>query len=74
MLFVEPILNAFSDEEEENQRKRENGEVEAAEDEVFDGSRDFKLLKADALYFLLGLACSSNLGSALTYTGNPQVL
>ncbi len=28
----------------------------------------------DAVYFLLTLACSSNIGSALTYTGNPQVL
>jgi Na+/H+ antiporter NhaD/arsenite permease-like protein len=24
------------------------------------------------LFFLLSLACSSNIGSALTYTGNPQ--
>ena len=31
-----------------------------------------KLEKSDALYFLLTLACSSNIGSALTYTGNPQ--
>ena len=30
------------------------------------------LVKEDALYFLLTLACSSNIGSALTYTGNPQ--
>lgn len=28
--------------------------------------------KKDAIYFLLSLACSSNIGSALTYTGNPQ--
>ena len=33
----------------------------------------FVLERADAIYFLLGLACSSNIGSALTYTGNPQV-
>ncbi len=31
-----------------------------------------KLTKGDALFFLLALACSSNIGSALTYTGNPQ--
>ena len=30
------------------------------------------LRREDALFFLLALACSSNLGSALTYTGNPQ--
>jgi Na+/H+ antiporter NhaD/arsenite permease-like protein len=32
-----------------------------------------KLQKSDAFYFLITLACSSNIGSALTYTGNPQV-
>lgn len=31
-----------------------------------------RLEKSDALYFLLALSCSSNIGSALTYTGNPQ--
>jgi Na+/H+ antiporter NhaD/arsenite permease-like protein len=35
---------------------------------------DFPLTKADSFYFLLALACSSNIGSALTYTGNPQVI
>ena len=30
------------------------------------------LASGDAIYFLLSLACSSNIGSALTYTGNPQ--
>ena len=31
-----------------------------------------ELSKADSIWFLLTLACSSNIGSALTYTGNPQ--
>ncbi len=31
-----------------------------------------KLETSDAVYLLLTLACSSNIGSALTYTGNPQ--
>ncbi|CAM9200640.1 unnamed protein product, partial [Ectocarpus fasciculatus] len=30
------------------------------------------LRKGDAFYFVMSLACSSNIGSALTYTGNPQ--
>lgn len=30
------------------------------------------LAKSDSLYFLISLACSANIGSALTYTGNPQ--
>ena len=29
-------------------------------------------MKSDAIYFLLALACSANIGSSLTYTGNPQ--
>lgn len=33
-----------------------------------------KLRRSDAIYFLLSLACSANIGSALTYTGNPQVI
>lgn len=32
----------------------------------------FPLSRSDSMYFLLSLACSSNIGSALTYTGNPQ--
>lgn len=31
-----------------------------------------QLERSDALYFLLALSCSANIGSALTYTGNPQ--
>lgn len=31
-----------------------------------------QLSKVDSIFFLLTLACSSNIGSALTYTGNPQ--
>lgn len=69
LLFVEPILNAFSEiinESEEETKKKEEEDVD------FNANNDFKLDKKDALYFLLGLACSSNIGSALTYTGNPQ--
>lgn len=66
LLFVEPILNAFTSIANDEEEKKKDDEVE------FNGGDDFKLAKTDALYFLLGLACSSNLGSALTYTGNPQ--
>lgn len=31
-----------------------------------------KLDRADIIYFLLALACSANIGSQITYTGNPQ--
>ena len=66
LLFVEPILNAFEnaplavDARRTIQRSPSNEE------------QGMKLLKEDAIYFLLALACSANIGSALTYTGNPQ--
>lgn len=36
------------------------------------GEDPMKLERTDAVYFLLSLACASNIGSCLTYTGNPQ--
>jgi Na+/H+ antiporter NhaD/arsenite permease-like protein len=74
LLFVEPILNAFTEiTDDEDDKKKSGDEIADKEEEEFDGAGDFKLHKKDALYFLLGLACSSNIGSSLTYTGNPQV-
>lgn len=58
LLFVEPILNAF----------------ESLDDNSRKPMSEFHLTKGDSFYFLLALACSSNIGSALTYTGNPQVI
>ncbi|KAJ1442100.1 hypothetical protein B484DRAFT_390309 [Ochromonadaceae sp. CCMP2298] len=71
LLFVEPILNAFED---APMASMAEGAVVAA---LGSGSSDtskpkLRLHKEDAIYFLLGLACSANIGSALTYTGNPQ--
>jgi Na+/H+ antiporter NhaD/arsenite permease-like protein len=40
---------------------------------VSDSDGVIQLQRSDAFYFLITLACSSNIGSALTYTGNPQV-
>lgn len=59
LLFVEPILHAFEETMHETPQQSGN-------------TRKSKLQSSDALYFLLGLACSTNIGSALTYTGNPQ--
>jgi Na+/H+ antiporter NhaD/arsenite permease-like protein len=61
LLFVEIILNTFD--ENVVTQKEENHQKEASK---------IPLNKRDAIYFLLTLACSSNIGSALTYTGNPQ--
>lgn len=65
LLFVEPILLAFEATiaQEEDTMNETGG---------FSSERNSKLHSSDAMYFLLALACSSNIGSALTYTGNPQ--
>ena len=64
LLFVEPIFMAF-----EHAPFVLNDE-KAEDVEHYKGY--VKLRRADALYFLLALACSANIGSVLTYTGNPQ--
>ena len=65
LLFVEPILNAF-------EHAPLSAEVIPVDDEKSNEPKKIYLQKEDAMYFLLGLACSANIGSALTYTGNPQ--
>ena len=62
LLFVEPILKAFSATTSEPEQQ----------DNALSNDGKLVLRKQDVLYFLLGLACSANIGSALTYTGNPQ--
>jgi Na+/H+ antiporter NhaD/arsenite permease-like protein len=62
LLFVEPILNAFD-------RIGDGTDTE----EGGTNSNEMKLERGDAFYFLIALACATNTGSALTYTGNPQV-
>lgn len=64
LLFVEPILNAFENTIRIDEEMENGGNLTT--------SNKSKLQTADAVYFLLALACSSNIGSALTYTGNPQ--
>ena len=74
LLFVEPILNAFDDIADENLTNIEQVNTEAPPLQSVDlaKSSQMKLEKSDAFYFLISLACSSNIGSALCYTGNPQ--
>eukprot|EP01041_Mallomonas_annulata_P001780 gene1780-3449_t len=67
LLFVEPILNAFESLNRPSEVEPSKKEVECAGDTSL-----LALEKGDAFYFLISLACSSNIGSALTYTGNPQ--
>jgi di/tricarboxylate transporter len=89
LLFVEPILAAFEAVVRPmtgSSHGSANGSAHGSRnggsshgDSGHGGAVDlndptaFVLEQKDAIYFLLGLACSSNIGSALTYTGNPQV-
>jgi Na+/H+ antiporter NhaD/arsenite permease-like protein len=87
LLFVEPLLSVFvsgtgdasSPTSPKEPRQLQNGSATAlaaaapipdkAQLAPRDGS---ELCSKDAIFFLLTLACSANIGSALTYTGNPQ--
>lgn len=61
LLFVEPILKSF-----------QHAPLDLADIDEPNAEGNIQLRKTDAIYFLLALACSANIGSALTYTGNPQ--
>lgn len=69
LLFVEPILNAFESLPSSTQQPITPSAGSAA---ALNTPAQLQLMKSDAIYFLLALACSSNIGSSLTYTGNPQ--
>lgn len=62
LLFVEPILDTFIARNSESDRLPTS-----------DAPGSIFLERSDAFYFLIALSCSSNIGSAMTYTGNPQV-
>ena len=64
LLFVEPILNAFENNDEDPGPVLQLEESKESPAELLEND--------DVIYFLLALACSANIGSQLTYTGNPQ--
>ena len=70
LLMVEPILQAFRSTFATVQEGISDQPAVVTERAI--ASPNSKLEASDAIYFLLSLACSSNIGSALTYTGNPQ--
>ena len=70
LLFVELILDAF--EATKSMRNVLSAtEVLSLEkrQEIMESKESMPLETGDAIYFLLTLACSANIGSALTYTG-----
>lgn len=74
LLFVAPILATFEDLPShksgvEDLTTTEEGRSDRKK--LLDGF-NLSLQSSDAVYFMLTLACSANIGSALTYTGNPQ--
>lgn len=58
LLLVEPILIAF--------------QIAPSPGDQIQDDKNQSLDKGDMIYFLLALSCSTNIGSTLTYTGNPQ--
>lgn len=74
LLFVEPILNAFdTDAADESLPVHPTEEIPSTSIvHVGVGEKGQVLEREDIIYFLLALACSANIGSQITYTGNPQ--
>jgi Na+/H+ antiporter NhaD/arsenite permease-like protein len=71
LLFVELILDAFEAVKALILSSNVHEQPMSAEDRaLMIKSRKMPLETGDAIYFLLTLACSSNIGSALTYTGD----
>ena len=68
LLFVEPILNAFESAFNDSDNVDSEPPLKLQDSTV----KKSLLESEDAIYFMLTLACSANIGSALTYTGNPQ--
>jgi Na+/H+ antiporter NhaD/arsenite permease-like protein len=76
LLFVQLILDAFEGVkaiEDQLATKNQNMLTNTPEQRaLIVQMKEMPLETGDAIYFLLTLACSSNIGSSLTYTGNPQ--
>lgn len=70
LLFVAPILAAFEALPREGSQAMLKDLESGAGSTASDGN--VKLERADAIYFMFALACSANIGSSMTYTGNPQ--
>ena len=64
LLFVAPVMSAFT--------SLDDSTIMDPSDPNLITIDTIKLKSTDALFFCLNIACSSNIGSALTYIGNPQ--
>jgi Na+/H+ antiporter NhaD/arsenite permease-like protein len=70
LLFVELILDAFDATKSISNNSHLNTTLSSPEQRAkIVLLQEMPLETGDAIYFLLTLACSANIGSALTYTG-----
>ena len=69
LLFVELILDAFEATKAMPNQVCTTEMLSPEKRQEIAKSKDMPLETGDAIYFLLTLACSANIGSALTYTG-----
>lgn len=76
LLFVQPICAAFDTVIERDKITAKHNNNNNNEPETNTKPKllwpPTELRVSDILYFVLMLACSANIGSTLTYTGNPQ--
>ena len=72
LLFVAPILSTFENLSTNRIDEEEGTDASKKDSKPLLDNFKLHLQSSDALYFMLTLACSANIGSALTYTGNPQ--
>lgn len=83
LMLVHPVLDAFPSRCPEKDERMINKPIVDAEE----GNSEQQLTEssqvatdaeadadADALFYMLNIACSANIGSALTFSGNPQNL
>eukprot|EP01039_Chlorochromonas_danica_P006624 gene6624-7317_t len=68
LMLVHPVLDAFAHETE----SLKTLSLQPATPSAPTASTSRRLCPSDALFFMLNIACSANIGSSLTYTGNPQ--
>jgi Na+/H+ antiporter NhaD/arsenite permease-like protein len=72
LLFVEPILLCFKDLSTDEDDFEDLETTDEGNNRSTRQVKMSKLEKIDTIYFLFALSCSTNIGSTLTYTGNPQ--
>jgi Na+/H+ antiporter NhaD/arsenite permease-like protein len=66
LMLVHPVLDGFVKPRKDKRTRIADTSANATIDDTN------KFCPSDRLYFMLNIACSANIGSTLTFTGNPQ--